>query len=86
VGKAVRSIVRFRHLNLIESWPFTGPFDFIFCRNVMIYFDKATQGKLVKRFWDVLPSGGLLFIGHSESLTGIDHHFRYVEPTIYERP
>jgi chemotaxis protein methyltransferase CheR len=86
VMPAVREIVRFRHLNLMEEWPFTGPFDFIFCRNVMIYFDKTTQERLVRRYYDCLPSGGLLFTGHSESLTGIAHHFRYVEPTIYAKP
>jgi chemotaxis protein methyltransferase CheR len=49
----------------------------------MIYFDKQTQQKLVTRYWDVLEPGGLLFTGHSESLTGINHQFRYVQPTIY---
>ncbi len=80
---AVREMVRFAHLNLMESWPFTGPFDFIFCRNVMIYFDKPTQQRLIARFYDILEPGGLLFTGHSESLTGITHRFRYVQPTIY---
>jgi chemotaxis protein methyltransferase CheR len=85
VVPAVRRLVRFRHLNLMDAWPFSGPFDFIFCRNVMIYFDKPTQEKLVNRYHDVLRPGGLLFTGHSESLTGIAHRFRYVEPTIYAR-
>lgn len=86
VSPALREIVRLRHLNLMENWPFTGPFDFIFCRNVMIYFDKPTQQKLVNRFYDHLDSGGMLFTGHSESLTGITHRFRYVQPTIYAKP
>jgi len=85
VAQDLRSVVRFRYLNLIEPWPFKGPFDFIFCRNVMIYFDKQTQGRLISRFWDVLAPGGFLFVGHSESLTGIKHSFRYVQPTIYEK-
>lgn len=85
VTPEVRRLVRFRHLNLMDAWPFSGPFDFIFCRNVMIYFDKPTQEKLVNRYHEVLRSGGLLFTGHSESLTGIAHRFRYVEPTIYVR-
>lgn len=80
---AVRALVHFAHLNLMESWPFAGPLDFIFCRNVMIYFDKATQQRLIQRFWDILDHGGLLFTGHSESLTGIAHKFSYVQPTIY---
>jgi chemotaxis protein methyltransferase CheR len=82
----VRDIISFRYLNLMEPWPFGGPFDFIFCRNVMIYFDKPTQQKLVGRYFQMLQSGGLLFTGHSESLTGIEHQFRYVQPTIYQKP
>jgi chemotaxis protein methyltransferase CheR len=79
----VRSMVTFNYLNLIGPWPFAGPFDFIFCRNVMIYFDAPTQERLVNRFWDCLDAGGVLFTGHSESLTGIKHKFKYVQPTIY---
>ena len=52
----------------------------------MIYFDKPTQQDLVNRFYDVLDAGGLLFTGHAESLTGITHKFRYVQPTIYMKP
>ncbi|MGC3957497.1 MAG: CheR family methyltransferase [Verrucomicrobiota bacterium] len=76
VVPALRQMVAIRHLNLMEEWPFSGPFDFIFCRNVMIYFDKPTQHKLVNRYFDILDSGGLLFTGHSESLTGIAHPVR----------
>jgi chemotaxis protein methyltransferase CheR len=86
VADNVRSCVRFRHLNLMqEPWPFDATFDFIFCRNVMIYFDKPTQEKLVGRYWGCIEPGGLLFTGHSESLTGINHKFKYVEPTIYAK-
>ena len=85
-GPALRNIIAFRYLNLMEPWPFRGPFDFIFCRNVMIYFDKATQQRLVNRFWDLLDCGGLFFTGHSESLTGIQHRFAYIQPTIYRKP
>ncbi len=81
-----RSLVHFARLNLMQQWPMQGQFDVIFCRNVMIYFDKPTQGRLVNRFCDMLAPGGTLFIGHSESLTGIDHQMRYVQPTIYEKP
>jgi len=83
VAPELRQMIRFNHLNLMEDWPFTGPFEFIFCRNVMIYFDKPTQQRLVNRFWDILTPGGVLFTGHSESLTGIEHKFQYVRPTIY---
>lgn len=82
-GKALKDVVFFGHLNLMDNWPIKVPLDFIFCRNVMIYFDKPTQERLVKRYWQVLNPGGLLFTGHSESLTGINHKFRYVQPTIY---
>jgi chemotaxis protein methyltransferase CheR len=81
----LQRMIRFNYLNLQESWPFSGPFDFIFCRNVMIYFDKPTQQKLVNRYHDCLAPGGLLFTGHSESLTGVKHPFKYVLPTIYSR-
>jgi len=86
VNDTIRRMITFGRLNLMEPWPMRGPFDLIFCRNVMIYFDKATQGALVNRFSDLLTSDGLLFIGHSESLTGIRHCFRYVQPTIYRKP
>lgn len=83
VGDCLREITIFRYLNLMQEWPVSGPLDFIFCRNVMIYFDKPTQAMLVKRFYNLLDSGGVLFTGHSESLTGIDHEFKYIQPTIY---
>jgi chemotaxis protein methyltransferase CheR len=85
VAPAAQRLIRFARLNLMETWPFSGPFDFIFCRNVMIYFDKPTQQKLVNRFWDCLEKGGVLFTGHSESLTGVTHKFRYVQPTVYAK-
>ena len=85
VDDAVREKVNFARLNLMERWPMKGPFDVIFCRNVMIYFDKPTQTKLVNRFWDILGHGGVLFIGHSESLAGAKHKFEYVHPTVYRK-
>lgn len=86
VSEQLRKLVHFSRVNLMDPWPMQGPFDVIFCRNVMIYFDKPTQGGLVNRFWDLLGPGGTLFIGHSESLTGIKHRFKYVQPTVYEKP
>ncbi|HUO07007.1 MAG TPA: protein-glutamate O-methyltransferase [Phycisphaerae bacterium] len=85
VSPALRNVVRFGHMNLVKPWPFTGPLDFIFCRNVMIYFDKPTQQGLVNRFHEILAPGGMLFTGHSESLTGVSHPFRFIQPTIYEK-
>ena len=66
----LRKLISFAELNLIAPWPFKGPFDAIFCRNVAIYFDQETQQRLWQRFSDMLCDGGLLFIGHSERLTG----------------
>jgi chemotaxis protein methyltransferase CheR len=80
---ALRRLVHFAKLNLMERWPMQGPFDAILCRNVMIYFDKATQQQLVERYWQLLRPGGHLFVGHSESLTGLAHKFRYVQPAVY---
>jgi len=85
VAPAVRNLIAFRYLNLMEAWPFNGPFDFIFCRNVMIYFDKPTQEKLVNRYYECLRPGGVLFTGHSESLTGTKHGFKFVQATIYQK-
>jgi chemotaxis protein methyltransferase CheR len=82
-GKSLRRLVHFAKLNLMERWPMQGPFDAILCRNVMIYFDKATQQQLVERYWALLRPGGHLFVGHSESLTGLTHRFRYVQPAVY---
>jgi chemotaxis protein methyltransferase CheR len=81
----LRGLIHFARLNLMESWPMKGPFDVIFCRNVMIYFDKPTQNRLVNRYYDLLADGGMLFLGHSESLTGTQHRFRYVQPATYAR-
>ena len=66
----LRRLVSFRELNLIGHWPMKGPFDVIFCRNVVIYFDEDTQAKIWSRFAPLLKPGGLLCIGHSERLTG----------------
>lgn len=69
----------------METLPVNGLFDIIFCRNVMIYFDKKTQDVLVNKFYNCLREGGWLFIGHSESLTGMTHRFKYVEPSVYRK-
>ncbi|MCK7467399.1 MAG: protein-glutamate O-methyltransferase CheR [Desulfosudis oleivorans] len=81
----LQSMVRFAKLNLMEDWPMRGLFDVIFCRNVMIYFDKPTQEKLVKRFWSQLRAGGYLMVGHSESLTFMTHDYRYIKPAVYQK-
>jgi chemotaxis protein methyltransferase CheR len=86
VNDRLRKLVAFRRLNLIEPFPFQRPLDLIFCRNVMIYFDKPTQEELVGRLHEALAGGGYLFIGHSESLNAVKHHFKYIQPTVYQKP
>ena len=85
VAEPVRRLVRCARLNLMSRWPMYGPFDVIFCRNVMIYFDKPTQERLVARFASLLAPGGYLCVGHSESLTGLRHPLAYVQPATYRR-
>jgi len=85
VKRDVRDVVVFEHFNLMEPIAAGEPFDVIFCRNVMIYFDKKTQEGLVNRLHSRLTRGGYLFIGHSESLTGLRHPFQYTEPGVYRK-
>jgi chemotaxis protein methyltransferase CheR len=79
----IRGMVEFRRFNLMEPLDTQRPFHVIFCRNVMIYFDKDTRERLVNRFARCLEPGGYLLTGHSESLTGLKHPFHYVSPSIY---
>lgn len=85
ISDEIRSCVTFRLFNLMDSFPFKNPFDIIFCRNVMIYFDRDVQERLIGNFYNALSQNGLLFIGHSESLIQIKHDFAYYEPTIYKK-
>jgi chemotaxis protein methyltransferase CheR len=81
----LRRGIRFSQLNLIENWVMTGPFDFVFCRNVVIYFDKPTQAKLFDRIANVMTPNGYLYIGHAESLAQVSRRFRLVGKTTYQR-
>ena len=85
IRKEIRELVEFRRFNLMHPTPSDFRFQVIFCRNVMIYFDKKTQNDLVNRFYACLETGGFLFVGHSESLTGLNHAFQYIEPSIYKK-
>jgi chemotaxis protein methyltransferase CheR len=80
--------IEFERLNLIQPFPQRGLFHVIFCRNVMMYFDKPTQQDIVQRLSACLERGGYLFVGHSESLTGVEHALHYVRPATYrnQRP
>jgi len=85
VRPELAEMVRFETLNLLApSWPIHEKFDAIFCRNVMIYFDKPTQAKILERFVPLLKPGGLLFAGHSENFTYISRDFRLRGQTVYE--
>jgi chemotaxis protein methyltransferase CheR len=82
----LRSLITFKQLNLMDaSWPMQGPFDVIFCRNVVIYFDDATKRALVERYRQLLGSGGYLLLGHSESMVGSTTGFESCGLTIYRR-
>ena len=82
-SEALTSMLHIARLNLVLGWPMKGPFDVIFCRNVMIYFDAPTRAKLLARFWELLRPNGYLFVGHAEALSLITHRFQYVQPAIY---
>jgi chemotaxis protein methyltransferase CheR len=85
ISEEIRSLVAFRQFNLLHDFPFINSFDMVFCRNVMIYFDAVVRKELVDRFFSILHAGGLLFIGHAESIAGQAHRFRYVQPAVYAK-
>lgn len=85
VRQTIRDMISFKRFNLMDVPPATTAFDAIFCRNVMIYFDKTTQQTLVNNFYNSLVKGGYFFIGHSESLTSMNHSFKYIEPSVYRK-
>jgi len=81
----LRKLMTFKPLNLMKNWPFKGPFDAIFCRNVTIYFDKPTQTKVFERFAQLLGDEGYLYIGHSENMRAEEIGFSLCGKTIYKR-
>lgn len=85
VNQNVRRLVRLAYLNLMGDWPMKGPFQIIFCRNVMIYFDQETRQRLARRFCELLEPGGHLFIGHSESLGTAIETLQCIQPAVYRR-
>jgi chemotaxis protein methyltransferase CheR len=85
VRPELRQLITFRRVNLLDgTWPVRGPFDAIFCRNVMIYFDKPTQRRILERLAPLLREDGLLFAGHSESFLHSADLFRLRGNTVYE--
>jgi chemotaxis protein methyltransferase CheR len=81
----LKTLITFKQLNLFEAWPMKGPFDVIFCRNVVIYFDRDTQRALFDRMADLQEPGGWLFIGHSENLFNVTQRYKLVGRTVYRR-
>jgi len=81
----LRKMITFKQLNLMHEWPMKGPFDIIFCRNVLIYFNKETQAMLFDRYADMLDDDGHLFIGHSESMYKICDRFQLLGQTMYRK-
>jgi len=86
VDKQLQALITFKQLNLLHDWPMKGPFDLIFCRNVIIYFDKETQQGLFERYYQMLAPGGLLILGHSENLGSYQQYFENVGRTIFRKP
>jgi len=86
VHDKLKNLITFKQLNLLHNWPMKGPFDVIFCRNVIIYFDKPTQQELFSRYYELLAPGGLLFLGHSENLGNYQQYFENVGRTIFRKP
>ena len=85
VRPELRNLITFRQLNLLaDGWDLKGPFDAIFCRNVMIYFDKATQRKILSRFVPLMKPDALLFAGHSENFLYVSDALRLRGKTVYE--
>jgi chemotaxis protein methyltransferase CheR len=85
VRPELRQLVTFKQLNLLaDKWPLTGQFDVIFCRNVMIYFDKATQRKILSRFVPLMKPNALLFAGHSENFLYVSESLKLRGKTVYE--
>ena len=85
VSQECQSIIHFKQLNLMKEWPMKPYFDFIFCRNVLIYFDRDTKERLAQRYGNFLATGSHLFIGHSESLNQLDTDFDLIGKTIYKK-
>lgn len=81
----VRELITFKQLNLLHGWPMKGLFDVVFCRNVLIYFDKNTQHELFQRYYDILTPNGVLMLGHSENLGRFQQYFQPIGRTMFRK-
>ncbi|MDR0946550.1 MAG: protein-glutamate O-methyltransferase CheR [Ruminococcus sp.] len=84
VNDKLRKMITFKKFNLMDSIPSGRPFDFISCRNVMIYFDTDTKNNLIERFYDVMKEGGYFYVGHAENVPKTSR-FTYIKPAVYRR-
>ncbi len=85
VSPKLNEMITFNQLNLLHKWPMRGPFDLIICRNVHIYFDRQTQDRLIQRYHELLRPGGILILGHSESMSKTQTQFNLLGRTIFEK-
>ncbi len=85
VSPELQKMLEFRQVNLMESWPMKERFHLLFCRNVVIYFDRPTKMKLFDRFADQIVEGGFMILGHSESLQGLTDRFETIGKTVYRK-
>ena len=85
VAARYRSQASYRRVNLVEPFSWQRRFPVIFCRNVMIYFDRSTQENVIGHLADCLEPGGYLFVGHAESLTRVSHPLEYIRPAVYRK-
>jgi len=85
IKEEIKQLVCFKYLNLINTWPMCGEFDIIFCRNVMIYFNRDTQRRLVSKMHQYLREDGYLFVGHSEALGYHQRKFNLIGKTVYQK-
>lgn len=85
VCEKIQKQVIFRPFNLMDPFLFKKPFDLIFCRNVMIYFDGPTKDTLIQKFYNTTANGGFLFIGHSEVINRETTNYRYIKPAVYQK-
>ncbi len=85
VSKQLKELISFKPLNLLQPFPFSGPLDIIFCRNVVIYFDKDTQRTLFEKFANIHANRGYLLIGHSETLYNVTDRYKLLKNTVYQK-
>jgi len=85
ISRELRDMIAFNQLNLLQPFPFKGPIDIIFCRNVVIYFDKETQRVLFDKFANIHADNSYLFIGHSETLYNVTERYKLIHNTVYKK-